>query len=89
MTITYSMRNVVASSVKMVMLRKFFQMIFVGSDNKSLHIYTATILGAATNKCENLSFISDLENAKQFRMKFEFAISSSDNNEVISLSIRT
>ena len=85
MTITYSMRNVISASVKMIMLRKFFQMIFMGNDKKSLHIYTATILGAASDNCDELSFVSDLENVKQFRMKFEFAISTSDNNEPVSI----
>lgn len=47
MTVTFSIRNVTDDLVKTVMLRKFFQMVFVGNDRKSLHIYTATVLGGA------------------------------------------
>lgn len=93
MTITYSIRNVTSELVKSVMLRKFFQMVFVGNDKKSLHIYTATILGASgevevgsDGKAEiNENFISDLYSLKQFRMRFEFAVGNNDSNEVLSI----
>lgn len=45
MTVTFSIRNVTDDLVETVMLRKFFQMVFVGNNRKSLHIYTATVLG--------------------------------------------
>lgn len=83
MTITFNIHNVTSDLVKKVMMRKFFQMVFMGNDKKSLHIYTATILGAS--EAEGDDFISDLENLKPFRMHFEFAIGSNDSNEVVSI----
>jgi len=95
MTITFSMRNVTSELVHTVMLRKFFQMVFVGNDRKSLHIYTATILGASNQKLNQdcmadaehyaNEFLSDFGTLKQFRMRFEFAIGSSDDNDVCSI----
>lgn len=82
MTITYSMRNVTSELVHMVMIRKFFQMVFVGNDKKSLHIYTATILGASNEEAEQQKFVSELDELKQFRMRFEFAVDSMDDNKV-------
>ena len=46
MTVTFNICNVSFDHVDRVMMRKFFQMVFVGDDRKSLHIYTATVLGA-------------------------------------------
>ena len=45
MTVTFNIHNVTNGSESTVLLRKFFQMVFVGNDRKSLHIYTATVLG--------------------------------------------
>lgn len=98
MTITYNIRNVTSSSVCYVMLRKFFQMVFVGDDRKSLHIYTATVLGASKGQpdkgspgekpmeVQETSFVSELGDCSQFRMRFEFAVDNNDNNEVESIS---
>lgn len=55
MTITFSIRNVTDDLVKTVMLRKFFQMVFVGNDRKSLHIYTATVLGGHNTQADESS----------------------------------
>lgn len=101
MTITYSIQNVTSELVHTVMIRKFFQMIFVGKDKKSLHIYTATVLGAdrghpepsTSSSCEppaafeepGISFRSSLEDVRSFRMKFEFAVGSADDNEVLDI----
>lgn len=101
MTITYSIQNVTSELVHIVMIRKFFQMIFIGKDKKSLHIYTATILGAdqgdsvqtdelscgtSTNEEDKgMTFLSNLEKVTPFRMKFEFAVSSADDNEVLDI----
>lgn len=83
------MRNVTSDLVKTVMIRKFFQMVFIGNDKKSLHIYTATILGASSKSISDDNdgdeFISDLADSEQFRMRFEFAVGSNDNNEVLSI----
>ena len=69
------------------MLRKFFQMVFVGNDKKSLHIYTATIVGASNESITETktNFISDLEQFKAFSMQFEFAVGSNDSNEIMSI----
>lgn len=102
MTITYSIQNVTSEFVHVVMIRKFFQMMFVGKDKKSLHIYTAAILGADQNNTDQtygspcrttaneddkqeMFFLSNLENVHPFRMKFEFAVSSADDNEVLDI----
>lgn len=105
MIITYSMRNVTSELARRVMLRKHFQMVFIGNDNKSINICTATIIGAS-NACpestsqnnqdtpplNNISekydenFISDFANLKQFRMRFEIAVGSIDDNEVVAIS---
>lgn len=91
MTITFSMRNVTSELVHTIMLRKFFQMVFVGDDHRSLHIYTATILGAsgqdysADSDKNPEKFISNLGEYPQFRMRFEFAVGSSDNNDIYDI----
>lgn len=100
MTITYSIRNVTSELVHTVMIRKFFQMVFIGDDKKSLHIYTATVLGAQKDKIEcnhiesdkkgaesslNSGFNSELDEVKSFRMKFDFAVGKLDDNEVFSI----
>ena len=75
------------------MLRKFFQMVFVGSDRKSLHIYTASVIGGCneeklnsetTNLCST-QYVSHLDVLKDFRMKFEFVVLGNDNNDVVSI----
>lgn len=87
MTITFSIRNVTSNLVNKIMLRKFFQMVFVGNDKKSLHIYTATIVGASNESITETktNFISDLEQFKAFSMQFEFAVGSNDSNEIMSI----
>lgn len=64
MTITYKIQNVAADLVHTVMLRKFFQMVFVGKDRKSLSIYTATVLGGQGDDptSKNVSESSSLPN---------------------------
>lgn len=91
MTITYKIQNVTPDLVHTVMLRKFFQMVFMGNDRHSLHIYTALVIGASnaqTDDTENGStnFISNLNEIPNFRMKFQFQISNSDNNEIEAVS---
>ena len=87
MTITFSIRNVTSDLVNNVMLRKFFQMVFMGNDKKSLHIYTATIVGASNESTTEVqpNFVSDLENLKAFSMQFEFAVGSNDSNEILKI----
>ena len=87
MTITYNIQNVTPNLVHTVMLRKFFQMVFMGNDRRSLHIYTATVIGALKEKTDSLengsdNFISNLGAIPEFRMKFQFQIGNSDNNEI-------
>lgn len=89
MTITFAMRNVTSESVKTVMLRKFFQMVFVGADRRSLHIYTATIIGASSeegyhkNDCtEKKNFCSEFASVPNFRMLFDIAIAGNETNAV-------
>lgn len=87
MTITFGMRNVTSESVKAVMLRKFFQMTFVGNNRKSLDIYTAVVLGGS-DKPKSLDadeFISRLDRKKEFCMRFDFIVNGNDNNEVLSI----
>lgn len=100
MTITYRMGNVTSESVNIVMLRKFFQMVFVGNDRKSLHIYTASVIGGLrdnnsdSNQTADLdkectvaltSRASQLEKMKEFCMSFDFIITGNDNNNVVSI----
>lgn len=70
------MRNVTSESVKAVMLRKFFQMTFVGNNRKSLDIYTAVVLGGSDeSKSLNADrFISRLDAKKEFCMRFDFIV---------------
>ena len=89
MTVTFNIHNVTNGSKSTVLLRKFFQMVFVGNDRKSLHIYTATVLGGRCSakdtydKKEN--FISDLKSFKQFCVQFDFIVTGNDNNSVLSI----
>lgn len=93
MTITYYIDNTTPNLVKMVMLRKFFQMVFIGNDRKSLHIYTASVIGGCNKeepKVEKENFrstryVSRLDKLKEFRMKFEFVVRGNDNNDVLSI----
>lgn len=95
MTITYKIHNSTSQLVKTVMLRKFFQMTFVSDDRKSLHIYTATVMGASPDVYNDGSngqdrkatgFLSSLEQVKPFRMRFEFAVATNDHNEVLNIT---
>ena len=93
MTITYYIDNATPNLVKTVMLRKFFQMVFIGNDRKSLHIYTASVIGGCNEeesekKQKNLHstrYVSRLDKLKAFRMKFEFVVRGNDNNDVLSI----
>ncbi len=87
MNITYGIQNSTSESVKNVILRKFFQMVFMSDDRKSLHIYSASVLGASNDDVaeDNKSLISDLEQVKQFRMRFEFSVAAIDNNEIVEI----
>lgn len=83
------MRNVTSKSVKTVILRKFFQMVFVGADRRSLHIYTATIIGASskqeyhkTDCTEKKNFCSEFASVPNFRMLFDIAIAGNETNAV-------
>ncbi len=89
MTITFKICNVTCDLVKTVMLRKFFQMVFVGNDRKSLNVYTATVLGGSGPEKSKSSpdkvksqYISNLDEYKEFCMKFGFIVSGNDDNEV-------
>lgn len=91
MTITYNIQNVTPDLVPTVMLRKFFQMVFMGNDRRSLRIYTATVIGASKTETTSLedgskSFVSDLGVVPEFRMKFQFQIGNSDNNEIENIT---
>lgn len=91
MTITYNIQNVTPDLVHTVMLRKFFQMVFMGNDRRSLRIYTATVIGASNTINNNLpdkgssDYISNLTEIEDFRIKFDFLIGNSDNNEIESI----
>ena len=64
MTVTFNIRNVTNGIKNTVMLRKFFQMVFVGNDRRSLHIYTATVLGGLPkhiDEGDTKDFISSLD----------------------------
>lgn len=95
MTITYYINNATPDLVKIVMLRKFFQMVFVGNDRKSLHIYTASVIGGCSEaktdpegkkrQLGSTNYVSQLDKFKSFRMKFEFVVRGNDNNDVLSI----
>ena len=95
MTITFCIHNVTFDLVKTVILRKFFQMVFVDNDRKKLHIYTATVLGAneerllsaAKVKNKETKYISSLgeQGCKEFYMKFGFIVTGNDDNEVLRI----
>lgn len=83
------MRNVTSESVKTVMLRKFFQMVFVGTDRRSLHIYTATIIGASSENgyqaedcMTKKNFCSEFAKVPNFRMLFDIAVAGNETNAV-------
>ncbi len=93
MTITYYMSNATPNLVKTIMVRKFFQMVFVGNDRKSLHIYTASVLGGCPKVklekkkpgAESTNYVSQLDKLNAFRMKFDFVVRGNDNNDVLSI----
>lgn len=81
------MRNVTSESVKTVMLRKFFQMTFVGNNRRSLDIYTAVVLGGSgeSELSSADQFISRLDDKREFCMRFDFIVNGNDDNEVLSI----
>lgn len=91
MTITYYINNATPNLVKTVMLRKFFQMVFVGNDRQSLNIYTASVIGGCRetvqqSEAENMrstNYVSRLDKLNAFRMKFDFVVRGNDNNDVL------
>lgn len=94
MTITYRMNNTTPDLVQTVMLRKFFQMVFVGNNRKSLHIYTASVIGGRrgvdesekhSNDFYSTQYVSQLNDLLGFRMKFDFVVRGNDNNDVLSI----
>ena len=94
MTITYRINNTTPDLVQTVVLRKFFQMVFVGNDRRSLHIYTASVIGGCRDvdkgeKCSNdfysTRYVSQLNALLGFRMKFDFVVRGNDNNDVLSI----
>lgn len=94
MTITFNMNNVAGNRINTVILRKFFQMVFVGNNRKVLNIYTATVLGGNNQGTDNraeedkpgTSCISELDTLKEFCMKFGFIVKGNDGNDVVSIT---
>lgn len=93
MTITYYINNATPDLVKTVMLRKFFQMVFIGNNRQTLHVYTASVIGGradtelepkAVDPCST-SYVSRLDDLKAFRMRFDFVVRGNDNNDVLSI----
>lgn len=69
-------------------------MVFLGNDRKSLHIYTASVIGGCKDIQDNetysgdmcsTSYVSQLYKLQGFRMKFDFVVRGNDNNDVISI----
>ena len=88
MTVTFNIRNVTNGIKNTVMLRKFFQMVFVGNDRRSLHIYTATVLGGLPkhiDEGDTKDFISSLDSFNKFCLQFGFIVTGNDNNDVLSI----
>ena len=90
MIVTVGIRDVLScrnQPNKEIMLRKFFQMVFVGTDKKSLHIYTAIVVGArvvgarVVGETSDDSFISDLSTG-DIRLKVDISVNKIDNNNI-------
>lgn len=64
-----------------IILRKFFQMVFVGTDKSSLHIYTALVAGSAPkDKCKEDSILVSDISRNNFRLNINFSVNKTDNN---------
>ena len=86
MTITFTINNITCDLVNTVMIRKFFQMVFVGNNRKELNIYTATVLGGMEEKSiDSELFISSLSDLTEFCMKFGFVVTGNDDNDVMEI----
>lgn len=83
MTITYQMKNATPDLVNTVILRKFFQMVFVGQDRKSLHIYTASVVGGANNT--PVSPQSSCETAPHAPSSANCMCSAPEQNDIASI----
>lgn len=77
MIIEFEIKNAHNLDVQNVQLSKFFQMVFVGNDRKSLHIYTATLIGRYFS--DEIIDFSDIES---FTMRYQFTIKDDDDNVV-------
>lgn len=82
--IDFNISNINNSDYKTVILRKFFNMIFVSRDGKTLRIYTATMFEGSENpKGDNTSIPEPSKNKKNTcKLKFSYNIDSSVYNEV-------
>lgn len=63
---------------KEIVLRKFFNMIFVSPDGKTLRIYTATVFGGSTEPVDPEKLYCKYHNRTGCSLKFTY--SSADNN---------
>lgn len=74
MNIIFTINNVASKSVDNdIIMRKFFQMVFVDNDRKGFNIYTATVLGAE-------------DKTSKLHMDFKFDIKEDGNNEIIEIA---
>lgn len=73
MNIIFTIDNVASKSVDNIIMRKFFQMVFVDNDRKGFNIYTATVLGAGAK-------------TSKLHIDFKFDIKEDGNNEIIEIT---
>lgn len=74
MNIIFTIKNVASESVDNdIIMRKFFQMVFVDNDRKGFNIYTATVLGAK-------------DKTSKLHIDFKFDIKEDGNNKIIEIT---
>ncbi len=87
-TITLNITNLNNSAYTSIILRKFFNMVFVEPDGKTINIYTATIFGGAEKVCTENDTSSALpptpkyNSSSQCILKFSYAIKDNEIEKI-------
>lgn len=88
-TVTLTISNINNSDYPTIILRKFFNMVFVEEDGKTLNIYTATVFGGAEHNNGNDKPIPKVVNGHACALKFAYDIqggqSSKNRNDTVRI----
>lgn len=82
--ITLTITNPNDSAYPTIILRKFFNMVFIEPDGRTLHIYTATVFGGASDN--NSDPKPHLDTSTRCVLDFKYSVQNDNNEKVDSIS---